>query len=106
MPARHIPEPARLPFGGRLALSINETAAALSIDRDTVYRLVHAGKLVLSKIGRRSVIHVDSVLGLLHATVTVPQQRADPVAPARRFSARPTRQPKDAARLKALDPRA
>jgi excisionase family DNA binding protein len=64
-------------FGGRLALSINETAEALSVDRDTVYTLAAAKRLTLSKVGRRSIIHVHSILKLLADTVVVPAPRAD-----------------------------
>jgi excisionase family DNA binding protein len=64
-------------FGGRLVLSINETAEALRVDRDTVYTLASAKRLTLSKIGRRSVIHVHSILKLLADTVVVPAPRAD-----------------------------
>jgi excisionase family DNA binding protein len=62
-------------FDGRLALSINEAARALNVDRDTIYRLTHTGQLTLSKIGRRSVIHVASIVRLLQDTITVPKAR-------------------------------
>ena len=73
MPARKSPDDvdAQLPppFGGRLAVSINETAEALNVDRDTVYKLVAEGRLVMSKIGRRSIIHTASIQQLLQETI-------------------------------------
>ena len=79
MPARKSPDDvdAQLPppFGGRLAVSINETAEALNVDRDTVYKLVAEGRLVMSKLGRRSIIHTASILRLMQETIVTPKQR-------------------------------
>ena len=60
-----------MPFEGRLALSINETCQALGVQRDKVYELIHKGApdgLVASQIGRRTIVHVDSILRLLQRT--------------------------------------
>jgi excisionase family DNA binding protein len=44
-----------------LAISINETARALSIGRSSVYALLKAGKLDAIKIGRRTVLTTESI---------------------------------------------
>jgi excisionase family DNA binding protein len=63
------------PFGGRLAVSINQSAEALNVDRDTIYKLVADGRLTMSKIGRRSIIHTASIERLLRETVVTPKPR-------------------------------
>jgi excisionase family DNA binding protein len=50
-------------------------AEALNVDRDTVYKLVAEGRLVMSKIGRRSIIHTSSILRLMQETIVTPKQR-------------------------------
>jgi excisionase family DNA binding protein len=79
VPIRQTPDDVDLqlprPFDGRLAASINETAEALNVDRDTIYRLVADGRLVMSKIGRRSIIHTASIQRLLQDTIVTPKQR-------------------------------
>jgi excisionase family DNA binding protein len=60
-----------LPLDGRLAVSINETCKALGVQRDKVYELIRQGEpegLVASQIGRRTLVHVDSILRLLKRT--------------------------------------
>jgi excisionase family DNA binding protein len=73
MPARPAKSPeshpsAPLPFGGRLGVSVDETAESLGLNRDTVYVLIETGRLRTSKIGRRRVVHVASILSLLAET--------------------------------------
>ena len=80
-----------LPFDGRLGASINETATALNLQRDNIYRLVADGRLTVSKLGRRTIVHVTSIHRLLVDTVVKPRprvrhsrrggtQRSDPTA--------------------------
>src|SRR5215469_8892570 len=60
-----------MPFEGRLGVSINETCDALNVRRDKVYELIHKGEpdgLTASQIGRRTIVHVDSILRLLQRT--------------------------------------
>jgi excisionase family DNA binding protein len=64
-----------VPFSGRLGASVNETAEALNIDRDTVYRLIADGQLTISKLGRRTIVHVESIRRLLVQTVVTPKPR-------------------------------
>jgi excisionase family DNA binding protein len=63
------------PFDGRLGVSIDETATALGVQRDTVYRLIGDGRLIASKLGRRTIVHVASVQRLLAETVVIPKPR-------------------------------
>ena len=73
--------PARQPeirptlFEGRLGCSIDETATALGVQRDTVYRLIAEGRLTISKLGRRTIVHVASIQRLLDETVIRPKPR-------------------------------
>jgi excisionase family DNA binding protein len=83
------------PFEGRLGISIDETATALGVQRDTVYRLIGDGRLIVSKLGRRTIVHVASVQRLLAETVVVSKPRvrrrraavaAGPDNPLKRYS--------------------
>ena len=62
-------------FEGRLGCSIDETVTALSVQRDTVYRLIAEGRLTMSKLGRRTIVHVASIQRLLDETVIRPKPR-------------------------------
>ena len=62
-------------FEGRLGASIGETATALGVQRDTVYRLIAEGRLTMSKLGRRTIVHVASIQRLLDETVIRPKPR-------------------------------
>ena len=44
-----------------LAISINDTARALSIGRSSVYALLKAGRLDAIKIGRRTLLTTESI---------------------------------------------
>jgi excisionase family DNA binding protein len=50
-----------------LATSVNRARDNLGISRATVYRLVNQGKLDLVKVGRRSLITMESQRALLAA---------------------------------------
>ena len=71
-------------FGGRLTISIDETAAALGIGRDTVYVMIADGRLIASKFGVRTVVHVASIRCLLEATQVRFRPRARALARERR----------------------
>ena len=51
----------------KLLYSIEETAAALSIGRSTVYKLIWADDLRPVKIGRRTLIPVEEIQRLLNS---------------------------------------
>jgi excisionase family DNA binding protein len=58
-----------------MGASIDETAAALNLRRDSIYRLVADGRLTVSKLGRRTIVHVSSIHLLLAETVVKPRPR-------------------------------
>jgi excisionase family DNA binding protein len=75
MPQSPITDTASLLFEGRLGVSIEEAARALDQHTDTIYRMIGDGRLVASKMGRRTIVHVDSLLRLLADTVVAPRPR-------------------------------
>lgn len=46
----------------RVLVTIEEAADALAVGRTTVYGLLQSGQLTAAKIGRRSLVTVESVL--------------------------------------------
>lgn len=62
-----------------LALSINDTAAALSCGRDSVYKLIEQGRLRGVRIGDRTVVPMSSIRELLGES-EAPQPSVEEVA--------------------------
>jgi excisionase family DNA binding protein len=50
-----------------IAASINETAKALSLGRTSVYALIRDGRLETIKLGRRTLVKVESIHRLLES---------------------------------------
>ena len=50
-----------------IAASINDTAKALSLGRTSIYALIRDGRLEAVKMGRRTLIKVDSIRRLLES---------------------------------------
>ncbi len=48
-----------------IAASINDTAKALSLGRTSVYALIREGRLETVKLGRRTLVKVDSIRRLM-----------------------------------------
>ena len=50
-----------------LAVSINDTARMLGVGRTTVYEMIKDGRLEAFKLGRRTLVRVDSIRRLVDA---------------------------------------
>jgi excisionase family DNA binding protein len=50
-----------------IAVSIKDTAKALSLGRTSIYALIKEGRLQTLKLGRRTLVKVDSIRRLLEA---------------------------------------
>jgi len=50
------PQPARVPIGERLALSVEEAGALLGVSHDLAYDLVACGTIPSVRLGRRLVV--------------------------------------------------
>ncbi len=48
-----------------LAVSINDTAKALSLGRTSIYALIGDGRLEAFKLGRRTLVKADSIRRLI-----------------------------------------
>lgn len=48
-----------------LALSINDTAKALSLGRTSIYALISDGRLEAFKLGRRTLVKAESIYRLV-----------------------------------------
>lgn len=49
----------------RLAYSINETARLLSMGRTSIYAMIADNRLETFKLGRRTLVHADSIRRLI-----------------------------------------
>jgi excisionase family DNA binding protein len=59
-----------LPFRDRLGCSPNEACLALGIGRTFLYQLIAEGHIEVRKLGRRTIVCVQSLLKLLDAQAT------------------------------------
>jgi len=50
-----------------LAISINDTAKALGLGRTSIYALISEGRLDAFKLGRRTLIKMESIRRLIEA---------------------------------------
>ena len=50
-----------------LAVSINDTAKALGLGRTSIYELIKDGRLDAFKLGRRTLVRVESIRRLVEA---------------------------------------
>jgi excisionase family DNA binding protein len=50
-------------------VSVDETATTLGVTKDTIYAMIGDGRLTVSKLGRRTIVHTSSILKLLADTV-------------------------------------
>ena len=48
-----------------IALSVADTAKSLSLGRTSIYSLINEGKLATVKIGRRTLVKMDSIRRLI-----------------------------------------
>lgn len=56
-------------FGPRLGVSIDETAQACGVGRDTVYGWINDHRLTVTKIGKRTIVLLPSLLQLMAENV-------------------------------------
>lgn len=47
-----------------IAISITDTIRALSLGRTKIYELINDGRLITFKVGRRTLVKVDSIRAL------------------------------------------
>jgi excisionase family DNA binding protein len=52
-------------FMEAIATSINDTAKALGLGRTSIYALIRKGRLETVKLGRRTLVKVDSIRRLI-----------------------------------------
>ncbi|MFO1238295.1 MAG: helix-turn-helix domain-containing protein [Alphaproteobacteria bacterium] len=52
-----------------IVTSVNEAAKALSLGRTSIYQLIREGRLDVVKLGRRTLIKVDSIKRLIGAAI-------------------------------------
>ena len=60
-----------VPFADRLSCTIEEACEATGLGRTKVYELIGSGQLVTTKIGRRRLVMVQSLIALLSTTISV-----------------------------------
>lgn len=48
-----------------ITLSVNDAAKALSVSRSTAYELINTGRLHAIKLGRRTLVTVESIKALI-----------------------------------------
>ena len=53
---------------GRKLVSIKEAAALLGLGRTTVYRMIEEGRLSTAKIGRRTLVHMETINSVIGDT--------------------------------------
>ena len=62
---------ASVPFADRLSCTIEEACEATGLGRTKVYELIGSGQLVTTKIGRRRLVMIQSLIALLSTTMSV-----------------------------------
>jgi excisionase family DNA binding protein len=65
-----------IPFRERLGCSPREACAALGVGRTLLYELIAEGRIEVTKLRRRTVVSIPSLLKLLDAHAAQPKHRA------------------------------
>jgi excisionase family DNA binding protein len=65
-----------IPFRERLGCSPREACAALGIGRTLLYQLIAEGRIEVTKLSRRTIVSVPSLLRLMDAQAAEPKRRA------------------------------
>jgi excisionase family DNA binding protein len=64
-----------LPFRERLGCSPSEACVALGVGRTFLYKLIAEHRIEVSKLGRRTIVSIPSLLKLLNEQAAEPQPR-------------------------------
>ncbi len=76
------PRKAAVPFRERVACSIDEACAAGGFGRTTAYGLIGSGRLKTTKLGKRTLVLIDSLIKLIDPerveTSALPHRRGGP----------------------------
>jgi excisionase family DNA binding protein len=64
-----------LPFRERLGCSPNQACVALGVGRTFLYRLIAEHRIEVSKLGRRTIVNIPSLLKLLDEQAAEPKPR-------------------------------
>jgi hypothetical protein len=70
------PLPPNQLLDGRIGATVQRTAEALDLHPNSVWVLISEGKLRASKLGRRTIVRVDSIVALMNATEIQPKRRS------------------------------
>lgn len=67
----------RIPFEQRPSCTMQEACRATGLSRNTLYERIAAGQLIATKVGRRRLVNVPSLLQLVGATRDREEQKPE-----------------------------
>lgn len=63
-------EPSSMPFAQRITFTIEDACEVTGLGRTKLYELIGAGRIVTTKVGRRRLVVVRSLLALLDSNTS------------------------------------